>query len=356
MNRISKETVASMDKSGMLQKILEFPSQLLRGWEIGEEVQVGVDLGRFRNIVFGGMGGSAIAGDVVRSLLGDGFPVPLIVNRGYRLPGFVDSRTLFVASSYSGNTEETLTATQKAKEKGCTVLCVTSGGRLGEMAEENGWPLFRLPSGYPPRAALGYSLGVMLHFFRRLGVGEVAQEDLKQTITFLEKMGKTWGQIENSDNLPLILAGEIRGKIPLIYSSVEGLDGVGFRWKTQLNENGKTHAFYQPFPEMNHNEIVGWKCLPGTDVFFRHFIMVVLRIPEDSPRIRLRMDTTKQLVEKSGGRVLEVMGEGSSFLARLLYLIYLGDLLSFYLAILYEVDPTEIQKIDRLKKALSEHS
>ncbi len=352
---MTKETLVSIDQSGMFQKILEFPSQLLRGWEIGEKVQVEVELGRFRNIVFGGMGGSAIVGDVVRSLFGDRLPVPLVVNRGYRLPGFVDSRTLFIASSYSGNTEETLTATQEASEKGCSILSVTSGGRLGEMAEENGWPLFRLPGGYPPRAALGYNLGVMFYLFRKLGIGECTREELEQTVSFLEERGKAWGEVEHSDNLPLVLAKEIQGKIPLITSSVEGLGAVGFRWKTQLNENSKTHAVYQSFPEMMHNELVGWERLPGTEGFFGYLIMVVLRDPEDSPRIRLRSDVTKQLVEESGGRVLEVTGEGCSFLSRLLYLVFLGDLLSFYLAILYRVDPTEIQKIDRLKKALAEH-
>ena len=354
MGRLSRKIVTAVDRSDMLGKILEMPSQLLRGWEMGEAAQGAFDLNGLRNVVFGGMGGSAITGDAVQSLMGGGFLVPFVVNRGYGLPGFVDSGTLFVASSYSGNTEETLAAAQEVVEKGCSVFCVTSGGRLGEMAEEMGWPLVRLPSGYPPRAALGYSLGVLIRFFSGLGVGGVTQEDLKQTVSFLEKTGEVWGELENPSNLPLALAERIRGRIPLIYSS-DTLRAVGFRWKTQLNENSKTHAFYQPLPEMNHNEIVGWEPLPGTERFFEHLMMILLRVPEDAPRIRLRMDITKQLVEDSGGRVLEVVGEGPSFLSRLLYLIFLGDLVSFFLAVLYGVDPTEIQKIDLLKKRLAQH-
>lgn len=352
MNISFEETINLVDKSGMFQKILEFPNQLIKGWEIGDGFRETIDFGRFRNVVFGGMGGSAIAGDLVRSLFDTQLSIPLIVNRGYRLPGFADARTLFIASSYSGNTEETLTATREAVEKGCSILCVTSGGQLSELAREKGYPLLILPPGYPPRAALGYSLGVFLSLFRKLGIGEISRDDLAETVAFLEETIQTWGQSENEKNLPFVFAKEIQGKIPLVYSSADLLGAVGFRWKTQLNENSKTHVFYQPFPEMNHNEIVGWECLSGTKTFFPHLMMVLLRIPEDSPRIHLRMDITKQLIEKSGVQVLELTGQGPSFLARLLYLIYFGDLLSFYLAILYDVDPTEILKINHLKERL----
>ncbi len=356
MNKISGEIINSLDKSGMFQKILEFPTQLRQGWNIGKEARVKISLGQFNNIVFGGMGGSAIAGDLVRSIFGEELTIPVIVNRGYHLPGFVDSRTLFIASSYSGNTEETLTAAAEAGERGCFICCVTSGGQLARIAQEKGCQLFRLPPGYPPRGALGYSLGVFFSFFRELGVGKIYKDDVEKTISFLEDVRKPWQEFDNPDNLPFSLAKEISGKLPLIYSSVEGVDAVGFRWKTQFNENSKTHAFYQAFSEMNHNEIMGWSSIPGTKPFFPHLIMVLLRLSRDYSRIGLRMNITKNLVERNGGKVLEIEGKGESFFTQLLYLIHLGDLLSFYLAIFYNVDPTEIENINYLKKKLAESS
>lgn len=356
MKRLQKEKIRSVDRSGMFEKMLELPDQLLRGWGIGAETDWTVDLGRFTNVVFGGMGGSAIAGDLVGVLLGDHLPVPLVVNRGYRLPGFAGPTTLFVASSYSGNTEETLSATQEAADRGCSVVCVTSGGHLGEIAETEGYPVFRLPSGYPPRAALGYSLGVCLRFFRRLGIGETMENDLSEAVSFLRQKGKLWVEGDGPDNLPLSLAEQFCGRIPLMSASVDRLAAVGLRWKTQLNENSKTHAFHLPFPEMNHNEIVGWERLKETEGFFSRLLMVLLRDPEDYPRLRLRMEVTKRLVAEDGGEVVEVMAEGVSLLTRLLYLVHLGDLLSFYLAILYGVDPTEIRKIDALKRELDKSS
>lgn len=345
----------SIDKSDMLSKILEFPDQLLHGWKIAQRVDEEIHTDRFRNIVFGGMGGSAITGDIIKSLFINKITVPLVVNRGYRLPGFAGSESLFIASSYSGNTEETLQSTHEAIKNGCSILCVTSGGQLGELARNKGFPVFSLPEGYPPRAALGYSLGVFLYIFGNTGGGGVSEANLVATVSFLKKYEKSWTPAEGSECLPLTLASEIRGKIPLINASSEGLEAVGLRWKAQFNENSKTHAFYHSFPEMNHNEIVGWEYLSATKTFFPHLIMLMLRSADDSPRIRLRMDITKRIVKAGGGKVLEVEAEGKTALSRMLYLIFLGDLVSHYLAMLYGVDPTEINKINQLKNELTKH-
>ncbi|MFH1943652.1 MAG: bifunctional phosphoglucose/phosphomannose isomerase [bacterium] len=352
MRKRFKEKIEMVDRSGMYGKILEFPEQLLKGWEIGKPYVDALDVTQFRNIVWDGMGGSAIAGDLINSLLAETLPIPIFVNRGYRLPGFVDSKTLFIASSYSGNTEETLSAANEAVERGCSILCVTTGGRLGQIAEENAIPTFRLPSGYPPRAALGYNLGLFLSIFRQMGLSMISRDDLAEAVSFLTEQSNYWMQNDGKGSLPYRLAREIRGRIPLIHTS-DRLSPVGYRWKTQFNENSKTHAFTLPFPEMNHNEIVGWEVLSDTETFFQHLAMVLLSVPDDFKRIRTRMDITKDLIEESGGLVLEVEGEGPSFLARLLHLIFMGDLVSFYLAVLYNADPTEILKIDHLKKALS---
>jgi glucose/mannose-6-phosphate isomerase len=352
---ISLKYDKSIDKSDMLSKILEFPDQLLRGRQIAQEIDEEIHFDRYKNIVFGGMGGSAIAGDIIKSLFINKLPVPLIVNRGYRLPGFVGSESLFIASSYSGNTEETLQSTYEAIERGCSVLCVTAGGNLGGLARNKGFPVFSLPEGYPPRAALGFSLGVFLTIFGNNGVGDISEADIVATVSFLKECGKSWTPKEGSECLPLTLASQLKGKIPLINASSESLEAVGLRWKAQLNENSKTHAFYHSFPEMNHNEIVGWEDLSATKTFFPHLIMIMLRSVDDSPRIRLRMDITKRIVKAGGGKVLNVEAEGEPALSRMLYLIFLGDLVSYYLAMLYGVDPTEIEKINQLKSELTQH-
>ncbi len=349
-----KDLIGSLDQSELYHKILEFPAQLLRGWEIGEKNQEMTDMKKCKAIVLSGMGGSAIGGDIIRSLWSDTLPVPLIVNRSYRLPCFCDSRTLVIVSSYSGNTEETLNAFEDAQKKKCWIICMTSGGRLAEITKQNKFPLLLLPQGYPPRAALGYGLGILFSFFRKYGFVQITYEELADSVSFLERIGNEWKETVNSNNLPLHLAGKIQGNIPLIYSSV-GLEGVGLRWKMQFNENSKTHAFYFPIPEMNHNEITAWESLPGTERFLSHMVAVFLHISGDHPRINLRIDITKELVQKKGGKILEVNAKGTTFLSQLLYLIYFGDWVSYYLAMLYHVDPTVIQNINDLKDRLSKN-
>ncbi|MCJ7813538.1 bifunctional phosphoglucose/phosphomannose isomerase, partial [bacterium] len=264
-------------------------------------------------------------------------------------------QTLVIASSYSGNTEETLNAFEDAQRKECSIICMTSGGRLAEITKQNKFPLLLLPQGYPPRAALGYGLGILFSVFKKLGISQIVNRELVDAVSFLERIGNEWKETANSNNLPYILAREIQGSIPLIYSSV-GLEAVALRWKMQFNENSKTHAFYFPIPEMNHNEITAWESLPGTERFFSFLTAVLLHISGDHPRINLRMDITKELVTQKGGKVLEVKAKGTTFLSQLLYLIYFGDWVSFYLAMLYHVDPTVIQNINYLKEWLSKNS
>lgn len=353
---LSQKQITSVDRSNMFEKILEFPTQLLRGWEIGEKNQDIPHITGFKHIVFSGMGGSAIGGDIVRSLLKDELPIPVVVNRSYRIPAYCDTQTLFVASSYSGSTEETLSALEEAQKRDCTVICIASGGCLGEIAKKNQYPLLLLPQGYPPRAALGYGLGILLSVFKILGIGKIDIQKLTDSVTFLKRIEKDWKEIAGSNNLPLFFARKIQHKIPLIYSSVDDLDAVGFRWKTQLNENSKTHAFYQPVSEMNHNEIVPWQTFPGTKTYFSDLMMILLRLPPNHSRIQLRMDIMKELVIKNNGKFLEIVAQGDTLLSQLLYLVFLGDWVSYYLAILYNVDPSIIQNIDYLKKQLLKRS
>jgi len=352
---LSTEKISSIDKSSMLEKILEFPDQILKGWRIGENAEFSFDPDRINTIVLGGMGGSAVVGDFLQSIFMDRIAIPIFVNRSYTIPDFVSSETLFIASSYSGNTEETIASTEEAVRKGASIICVTSGGKIGSLAESRDYPIFILPGGYPPRAALGYTLGVLLNFFYRAGLSHITLQRIQDSISFINKLKKPWSDPADSENMPLTVARQISGRLPVINSSIEKGMAVAVRWKTQLNENSKTHAFLNFFPEMNHNEIVGWERMESTSRFFNALIMILLRMSEDSNRVKLRMDITKSLVEESGGRVVDIAARGNTYLDRLLYLIFLGDLVSFYLAIIYGKDPTEIKKIDSLKKRMAEN-
>jgi glucose/mannose-6-phosphate isomerase len=353
LNPLNLKSIQSADPSAMFQKVLEFPDQLKKGWEIGRNARNTVKFRKMENIVFSGMGGSAIAGDLVKAVLGGSLRIPMAVNRGYDLPAFAGKRTLFIASSYSGDTEETVSAAKQAVERGCAVVCASSGGAIGALAKDGGYPVYAPPSGYPPRSALGFSLGILFQMFDAFGVKAVSEPALADAVDFLAKESRTLADLKRKDNPAVLLAKKLAGTFPLLYAAVDSLEPVGFRWKCQLNENSKMHAGFIPVPEMNHNEIVAWKRLAANRGYFPALTAVLLRSPDEHPRIRLRMETSAGLIAKNGGKVLEVTGKGSSFLERMLYLIHLGDVISLYLAVMNGVDPTEIDNILFLKNRLS---
>jgi glucose/mannose-6-phosphate isomerase len=355
MDKITQEMLTQLDTQGMFQKIKEFPEQLHKGWKIGETAEYNVDFKKIRHIVFAGMGGSAITGDLVRSVYNKDLPVPMIVNRDYQIPHFVNQETLFIASSYSGNTEETLAAFKEAIQRGAQIICITSGGQLEHIAQNKGFPLFRLVQGYPPRAALGFSLGLLLKIFHQFGVGKLSKKDIDSAVSVLAEKSRIWSDVDYTENAPLELAGQLFGKLPLIYASVNHLEPVGRRWKTQMNENSNIHAFFQSFPEMNHNEIVGWEMIDSIRNHFPNLIAIVLSDPEDHPRILKRMQIFRMFMKKDGHHIVELTGKGDSFFQRMLYLIHFGDWVSYYLAILNQVNPTEILKIDVFKQHLTKN-
>ena len=353
MARLTAKSIRAADKSAMFAKILEFPEQLVKGWTIAGRIRNPVQFEKIENIVFSGMGGSAIAGDMVKAVLGRDLRVPMVVNRGYALPAFAGERTLFIASSYSGGTEETVSAAEQAVRCGCRVACVSAGGKIGELAVAGRFPWYPLPPGYPPRSALGFSLGVLLRMFHAFGVWTGSGRILEDAAAFIAGEGRALADLKRKDNPAVSLARRLSGKFPLIYAAVDSLEPVGFRWKCQFNENAKMHAGFIPLPEMNHNEIVAWKRLAADRTFYPALSAVLLRSPDEHPRIRLRMETTRELILKNRGRAVSVFGRGSSPLEQMLYLIHLGDVTSLYLAALNGVDPTEIDNIQHLKKTLS---
>ncbi|MBA7491520.1 hypothetical protein ES702_02067 [subsurface metagenome] len=339
------------DKSQMGKILINFPQQCEGAVKIGRDFPISGEYKDINKVLAIGMGGSAIGGDLLRSYLFKDLGIPLIVNRNYKIPHFVGQDTLIFASSYSGNTEETLSAYQEAHKRGAKIIGLTSGGKLKEYCQRDGNPVIIIPSGFPPRTALGYLFFPLIMILERLKLIRNKMEEIEETIKILTKLSRELGPREKG-NRAKRLAQELYNKVPVVYSSSEYFEPVALRWKDQFNENSKVFAIWNLFPELNHNEIVGWEIL---EEITKNFIIILIRDRDDFERIKVRMDITKSIIKKKVSGINEVWSEGSSLLARIFSLIYLGDFISFYLAILNGVDPTPVKMIDLLKKELAKH-
>lgn len=305
---------------------------------------------RVAQVIVSGMGGSAIGGDVIRAAFADVLKVPMLVCRDYRLPAFIDDSTLVFASSYSGNTEETLSAYGQAHAAGSSIICITSGGKLAAQARSDGYPVIGLPPGLPPRSALGYSSVTLLSAMTSLGLVPDASAALHETIGLLTRLVPAYGPSAPQEGNPAkAIAASLHGKLVAIYGSSSITDPAAVRWRGQLEENAKNLAFHHLLPEMNHNELVGWDLPPQV---LQHVGVVFLRDRHDHPQVMRRFDLTRELVAEKAGSVHEVWGEGASTLARIFSIICLGDFVSFYLACLNAVDPTPVAVIELLKQKL----
>jgi glucose/mannose-6-phosphate isomerase len=305
---------------------------------------------RIAHIVVSGMGGSAAGEDIIRAVTASTVRVPLLVCRDYRLPGFIDSSTLVFASSYSGNTEETLAAFAQARAAEATIVCLSSGGKIAALAQEHGLPLIRLPEGLPPRAALGHSTVLLLGALKSLGLVPDMSDAFSETAGLLARLAVSYGpETRECANRAKQIAGSLHGRLVAIYASSTVLEPAAVRWRGQIEENAKNLAFHHVIPEMNHNELVGWE-LP--EQLLERIGAVFLRDKGDHPQVQRRFDLTRELVARKAGVVHEAWSEGESLLARIFSVICLGDFVSLYLACLNSVDPTPVPVIETLKKKL----
>jgi len=337
-----------VDRSNMLQLLTGFPRQFKKARQIGETFNLNIKQDDVRNIVFAGMGGSAIGGDLIISCLNHELRIPAIVNRNYFLPKFVNQSSLVFVSSFSGSTEESLSCYADAKTKKAKIVCITSGGKLAQQAKEDGTPLIRIPGGMQPRAALGYLAIPLFVLLSRSGFAKLTSEDFDETEMLLEQKEKIYSPAEPTNDA-LNLANQLKNKIPILYSSADLLSVVPVRWKGQFSENAKVLAFSNVFPELNHNEIVGWERLPD---ILTNFQIIYFHDRDDYTRNQKRMVITQKILEKVTSPIIELYSEGKSRLARLISLIYLGDWVSFYLAAINGIDPTPVEKIQILKDML----
>ena len=343
------ELIEQHDPKGMRGLILNFPEQVDEAAAIGEAARIKLNVKNIEHIVVSGLGGSAIGGDLIRAYFADKCEVPVIVNRHYYFPDYVGKNSLVIISSYSGNTEETTASYKDAIKRKAKIFCITSGGEVERMAKKYKHPYIKIPGGFPPRAALGYSFFPTLIALSKLGFIKNQKKEIKETLALLKELSSQYSNHNAPDNRALNLAKRLHGKLPLIYSGADKFDTVNTRWRGQITENAKTLAFGHVFPELNHNEIVGWEVLKD---IMKNIHVVILRDKEDYKRIQLRMDVTKGIIGDLADGITEVYSEGKSLLARMFSLLYLADWLSFYLAMLNGVDPSPVKKIDFLKEEL----
>jgi glucose/mannose-6-phosphate isomerase len=343
------KTYQKYDPDGMLARIKELPMQCRQAWDAAMQFKLPADYQDVTKVVVLGMGGSAIGGDLVRSLVQAEAKIPVIVHRDYGLPAFVDDKTLLIASSYSGNTEETLSGFEPALQTGAKKLAMTTGGKIQEMAETNSVPVFKIEYKAQPRAALGFSFVPTLGVLQKLGFIKDKSGDVAETVKVLEELS-----IKLDEKSPLAsnpakqLAQRLYGRLPVIYGAGIAAEAA-HRWKTQINENGKAWAFYEVFPELNHNATVGFP-LPGELV--KKIRVILLRSPLFNERVKLRYEVTCELLKQAGVAYEFVDSEGTSALAQMVSLVSIGDYVSYYLAILYKVDPSPVKVISYLKDRL----
>ena len=348
----NREFISKLDTSNMLNLISSLPDQCRQAYELGKKSDISKLDCNINNIVFAGLGGSAIGADIIRVYLQGELKIPVVVSRNYTLPDFVGKETLLFCSSYSGNTEETLSLFEDALKRGANIITMGSGGRLKELSLKNGFRHILVPSGFPPRTAVGYMSITVLAILARLGFIDNKEREVGEIYSALiELRDREIGiDVEFEKNISKRLAAAIFGKYCIVYGTSDTTEAVSIRWRGQFAENSKSLSSSHVFPEMNHNEIVGWE-FPKE--LLKGFKVIMLRDKNDHPRTKMRIDISKTIIKESGTEVFEFERTEKGLLARLFSLIYIGDFVSFYLAILNNIDPTPVKRVEYLKSQLA---
>ena len=325
----------------MKKLVQNFPIQLQEALIIGQNYRFLTPGKEFSNVVVTGLGGSGIGGSIVQNYVFDTLKIPFIVNKDYFLPSFVNKNSLVIVCSYSGNTEETIEAMKQASKVKATVMCITSGGKVAEIAGKKGLDCVLVPAGMPPRACLGYSLVQILFVLKHFGL--IDNQFEKEIATTIKQMKA--GEKETEKKAKAI-AKKMLGKLPIIYSAAT-YEGVAIRFRQQINENSKMLCWHAAIPEMNHNELVGWR----DDA--KDKVVILLRNADDYERVQARMEINKKVFKKYTPNIIEIYSEGKSYWEKAFYLIHLTDWVSVILADLRELDATEVKVIDFLKGSLA---
>jgi glucose/mannose-6-phosphate isomerase len=345
---LSRQTVEAVDSERLLADILSVPDQLRDAlWRVQSANLDPHDAPG--GLVVAGMGGSAIGGALARAALGDRASRPIVLARGYALPPWTTPDTTVLCASYSGDTEETLATFEAAGALGARRIVATTGGKLADAARADSVPVIPLPGGFQPRSAVAYSLVVALEVAALCGVGEGLHAEVDVAAAHAERLVREWSPEGPDDSLPKEIARGIQDTVPQVAGA--GLTApIAYRWKTQFNENAKLPSFAVELPELDHNEIVGWE---GAMDLGR-FSAVFLDDSDLHPRIRQRIELSRGLIASLGVATYRVESIGENPIERVVSLVLLGDLVSLYVAVLRDIDPSPVKAIDTLKQALAQ--
>jgi len=325
----------------MEQLIKDFPLQMKQAMEIGENATIRQPKNEIRNITVSGLGGSGIGGTLVKGLVDGDLKVPFMVNKGYFLPEYINKHSLVIISSYSGNTEETYNAMQIAQSKGAHIICVTSGGKIENEARTNDFDLILIPGGNPPRACLGYSSIQLFYILNKLNLIPAAY--LTSLNAAMDLLNIEQDEIQQ---LAKGIAKRMVNKIPIVYAE-DTMEAVAIRFRQQINENSKMLCWHHALPEMNHNELVGWRTKNEA------FLPIFLRSDLEFPRNAQRAELNKVIINDYVGEIIEIVAKGKDQVQQSFYLIHLTDWVSEYLGDMREMDTTEVKVIDFLKGELA---
>jgi len=321
--------------------INDFTNHLKEAMEIGGSSDLSTSNKSFNNILICGLGGSGIGGTIVNDLVSPKTTIPILVTKDYSVPNFVNENTLVIVSSYSGNTEETIYALEKCMNRNSEICIVTSGGKLKTIAQETNLNHILIPGEHPPRAMFGYAFTELFYVLNHYGIiDDSFQTDFEKSIELLDK--------EKADiqSQAMRLAKKMYKQTPVIYVA-QGFEGVAIRFRQQINENSKMLCWHHVVPEMNHNELLGWR----TNV--DNLSVVYFRNKSDYERNQIRMDINKKVISKYTSNISEVWSKGNSIIEKTLYHINLGDWVSWYLSEMNNVDAIEIDVINFLKGELA---
>ena len=344
----SVERIRAADPEDMLGRIKELPKQIQDAWQVTRSAQLPPAYGDVRNITVIGMGGSAIGGDLAAALLADELKVPMSVHRDYGLPAYIGRDSLVIASSYSGNTEETLSAFEEARKRGAKVLALTTGGTLATQARAANYPVVTFSYKARPRATLGYSLGLVLGSLTRLGLIRDLSADIDAAVADLAKLEERVHEGARTNDAKK-LAIELYGRVIFAYGA--GVMGVmARRVKGQWNENAKNWSAYDVMSELNHNAVVGF---PNPQIAREAITVLLLRSDRDNPRHKIRFDVTRELLDRASIQHKTLQFGGTNLLSEVLQMTLFTDYVSFYVALLNGADPSPNTAIDYLKDRLA---
>ncbi len=350
MNLNNHTDFAKLDSQKMLAAINGLPEQLKIAWGLGQKFELPTWEG-IERVLIAGMGGSAIGASLLEAYIAPFCEVPIFVHRDYNLPAWAKGQeTLVIASSHSGNTEETLTAFDAAVEHDCRILAVTTGGKIAAKAKELGTGLWQFDHKGQPRAAVGYSFGLLLAVFSRLGlIPDQADEVETAVADMLKQQESLKSDLPLDENPAKILAEQLIGQWVSVFGAGL-LSPVARRWKGQVSELAKTWAQFEFLPELDHNTLAG-VVNPSENLL--KTMVIFLRAESNHPRNQLRIDLTKKGMKKAGMGTTTINAKGETRLAQLWTTLHFGDYVAYYLAMAYDVDPSPVAAIEDLKRALA---